>query len=82
MAKMRAALDKLPADQREAIIVVRASGFSFEEAAEVCLAAVGTIKSLMNQAWAKLAALLHLEPVQQDEFDSNISVIRQTTQRN
>ena len=32
----RKALEKLPDDQREAIILVGASGFSYEEAAEIC----------------------------------------------
>ena len=39
------ALSKLPPDQREALILVGASGFSYEEAAAICECAVGTIKS-------------------------------------
>ena len=54
----RAALDKLPADQREAIILVGASGFAYEEAAEICGCAVGTIKSRVNRARNRLAELL------------------------
>lgn len=46
----RKALDQLPPDQREAIILVGASGFSYEEAAEICGCAVGTIKSRVNRA--------------------------------
>src|SRR3989440_5523398 len=37
----RVALTKLPPDQREALILVRASGFSYEEAAHICGCAVG-----------------------------------------
>src|SRR5665213_3036309 len=37
------ALNKLPEDQREALILIGASGFSYEEAAEICGCAVGTI---------------------------------------
>ena len=39
---------------------VGASGLSYEEAAEVCNAAVGTIKSRVNRARAKLAELLNI----------------------
>src|SRR3978361_1368078 len=42
--EFRAALSKLPSDQREALILVGASGFSYEEAAEICQCAVGTLK--------------------------------------
>jgi RNA polymerase sigma-70 factor (ECF subfamily) len=60
MADLRNALVKLPDDQREAIVLVGASGFSYEEAAEICNVAVGTIKSRVNRARAKLAMLLEL----------------------
>ena len=60
MADLRVALAKLPADQREAIILVGASGFSYEEAAEICNTAVGTIKSRVNRARRKLAELLNI----------------------
>lgn len=62
MADLRIALDKLPEDQREAIILVGASGFSYEEAAEICSVAVGTVKSRVNRARARLSVLLKLEP--------------------
>lgn len=54
----RKALDQLPPDQREAIILVGASGFSYEEAANICGCAVGTIKSRVNRARARLQELL------------------------
>ncbi len=56
----RKALDQLPADQREAIILVGASGFSYEEAAEICGCAVGTIKSRVNRARQRLRELLQI----------------------
>jgi len=56
-----AALAKLPDDQREALILVGASGFSYEEAAEICGCAVGTIKSRVNRARTRLANLLNIE---------------------
>lgn len=61
MADLRVALAKLPEDQREAVILVGASGFSYEEAAEICAVAVGTIKSRVNRARARLTVLLHIE---------------------
>jgi RNA polymerase sigma-70 factor (ECF subfamily) len=47
---MRTALARLPVDQREALLLVSAEGFSYEEAAAVCGAKVGTIKSRINRA--------------------------------
>ena len=51
---------KLPAEQREALILVGASGFSYEEAASTCGVAVGTIKSRVNRARARLTYLLDI----------------------
>jgi len=59
--EFRTALDKLPQDQREALILVGASGFSYEDAATICGCAVGTIKSRVNRARTRLANLLHIE---------------------
>jgi RNA polymerase sigma-70 factor (ECF subfamily) len=59
--ELRAALDKLPQDQREALILVGASGFSYEEAAKICECAVGTIKSRVNRARTRLASELSVE---------------------
>jgi RNA polymerase sigma-70 factor (ECF subfamily) len=58
MADMRQALTGLPADQREALLLVAASGFSYEEAASICNVAVGTIKSRVNRARNRLAEVL------------------------
>lgn len=56
----RKALDKLPDDQREAVILIGASGFSYEEAAEICKCAVGTMKSRVSRARTKLQELLQV----------------------
>lgn len=61
MDELRAALAKLPEDQREAIILIGASGLSYEEAAEVCGTAVGTIKSRVSRARTRLASLIGLD---------------------
>ena len=59
--EFRTALAKLPSDQREALILVGASGFSYEEAAEICGCAVGTIKSRVNRARTRLGQLLAID---------------------
>src|SRR4030088_1622853 len=64
--EFRGALAKLPADQREALILVGASGFSYEEAAAICDCAVGTIKSRVNRARTRLAEQLSIDSA--DDF--------------
>ncbi|GIK79504.1 MAG: sigma-70 family RNA polymerase sigma factor [Pseudorhodoplanes sp.] len=64
--EFRHALAQLPDEQREALILVGASGFSYEEAATICGCAVGTIKSRVNRARNRLARLLAVDNV--DEF--------------
>jgi RNA polymerase sigma-70 factor, ECF subfamily len=59
----RTALFQLPSDQREALLLVGASGFSYEEAANICGCAVGTIKSRVNRARIRLAALLNVDDI-------------------
>ncbi|MGO4915198.1 RNA polymerase sigma factor [Pseudogemmobacter sp. W21_MBD1_M6] len=51
----------LPDEQREALILVGASGFSYEEAAGMCGCAVGTIKSRVNRARLRLIDILQLD---------------------
>ncbi|MGO4705509.1 sigma-70 family RNA polymerase sigma factor [Microvirga sp. 2MCAF38] len=63
---LQKALTRLPADQREAVLLVGASGFSYEQAAEICGCAVGTIKSRVNRARNRLAELMHLRDMDED----------------
>lgn len=58
LADFEKAFATLPEEQREALILVGASGFSYEEAAKTCGVAVGTIKSRVNRGRARLADLL------------------------
>lgn len=58
----RRALLELPADQREAVILVGAGGFSYEEAAQICNCAIGTVKSRVSRARAMLATILETGP--------------------
>jgi RNA polymerase sigma-70 factor, ECF subfamily len=61
MIDFRAALLQLPTDQREALILVGAEGFSYEEAAVISGCAVGTIKSRVNRARVRLTDILGLQ---------------------
>jgi RNA polymerase sigma-70 factor (ECF subfamily) len=61
MTDFRTAFAKLPDEQRETLILVGASGFSYEEAADMCGVAVGTIKSRANRGRKRLAELMHLD---------------------
>ena len=54
LADLGQALARLPPQQREAVLLVGASGFSYEEAAAICKVAVGTIKSRVNRARVSL----------------------------
>lgn len=60
-AEFRAALDQVPDDQREVLLLVGASGFSYEEAAEICGCAVGTIKSRLSRGRRRLAELMDVD---------------------
>jgi RNA polymerase sigma-70 factor, ECF subfamily len=57
----RRALTLLPPEQREALILVGASGLSYDEAASVCEVEIGTIKSRVSRARSRLADLLQLD---------------------
>jgi len=59
--EVRGALAKLLPDQREALILVGAAGFSHEEAAAICESPVGTIKSRVHRARARLVELLSID---------------------
>jgi RNA polymerase sigma-70 factor (ECF subfamily) len=52
------ALRALPSEQREALILVGAGGFSYEEAAKISNCAIGTVKSRVARARRALIAIL------------------------
>ena len=58
MHSLQAALQQLPDEHREALILVGAAGLSYEEAAEICQCALGTIKSRVNRARARLLKIM------------------------
>ncbi|MGL4395469.1 MAG: sigma-70 family RNA polymerase sigma factor [Hyphomicrobium sp.] len=61
MLDFKNAFDTLPQEQREALILIGAEGFSYEEAAEMCGCAVGTIKSRVNRARGKLCEIMGVD---------------------
>jgi RNA polymerase sigma-70 factor (ECF subfamily) len=58
MRDFERAFRKLPPSQREALALVGASGFSYEEAANVSGCAVGTMKSRVSRARGQLQQML------------------------
>ncbi|HEV2363767.1 MAG TPA: sigma-70 family RNA polymerase sigma factor [Caulobacteraceae bacterium] len=64
--ELRLALAMLPAEQREALILVGAGGFAYEEAAEICGCAVGTVKSRVSRARRALHGILSRGDYQRD----------------
>jgi RNA polymerase sigma-70 factor (ECF subfamily) len=61
MRDFNVAFEQLNDEQREALILVGAGGFSYEEAAETCGVKVGTIKSRVNRGRARLAELMNMD---------------------
>ncbi len=58
LSDMHRALLTLPPERREALLLVGAGGFSYEEAAQICGCAVGTIKSRVGRARAALSQMI------------------------
>jgi RNA polymerase sigma-70 factor (ECF subfamily) len=56
--EFQAALFKLSPNHREALVLVGASGLSYEQAAAICNCAIGTMKSRVARARSKLSQLL------------------------
>ena len=56
--ELRQGLAMLPLEQREALVLVGAGGFAYEEAAAICECAVGTVKSRVSRARRALQGIL------------------------
>ncbi|MFN4289031.1 MAG: sigma-70 family RNA polymerase sigma factor [Brevundimonas sp.] len=67
---LQAALNTLPPEHREALVLVGAAGLSYEEAAEISGCALGTIKSRVNRARTRLAKMLDLPEENEAEAGS------------
>lgn len=59
LSDMQRALMLLPQNQREALILVGAGGFAYEEAADICGVAVGTIKSRVARGRVALEEIMN-----------------------
>ncbi|WJY17515.1 sigma-70 family RNA polymerase sigma factor [Alteriqipengyuania flavescens] len=69
LSDMHRAMLTLPPERREALLLVGAGGFSYEEAAEICGCAVGTIKSRVGRARAALTSMLEDGDIPQRSVD-------------
>ncbi|MFC4290972.1 sigma-70 family RNA polymerase sigma factor [Sphingorhabdus arenilitoris] len=70
LSDLQRALFQLPLDQREALILIGAGGLSYEEAAEICGCAMGTIKSRVSRGRSRLQEILENEVITQDRQDA------------
>ncbi|MBD3848379.1 sigma-70 family RNA polymerase sigma factor [Bosea sp. SSUT16] len=70
-----AALREIPFDQREALMLVGAAGLSYEDTATLCRTTTGTIKSRINRARSRLAALLGIDNISEIGFDSRVRAV-------
>jgi RNA polymerase sigma-70 factor (ECF subfamily) len=61
LRSLQEALNQLPHEHREALILVGAAGLSYEEAADICGCALGTIKSRVNRARTRLLKVMDIE---------------------
>ena len=71
LADMHRALLTLPPERREALLLVGAGGFSYEEAAEICGCAVGTIKSRVGRARATISGMLAVGDIPQRSIEDD-----------
>lgn len=58
LSDLHRALLTLPVERREALLLVGAGGFSYEEAAKICQCAIGTITRRVGRARATLMQML------------------------
>ena len=59
-ANLRAALTALQPEERDALILILSSGYSYAETAKICGCPVGTVKSRVHRARAKVGRLLSM----------------------
>ena len=69
-----AAFRRLSPEQREALLLVGALGFTYEDAAQMCEVPLGTIKSRANRARLQIAETLEL--TREDRVDSTDTAIK------
>lgn len=69
LSDLHRAMQQLPTAQREALILIGAGGFAYEEAAEICGVAIGTIKSRVARGRVALEQLLESGALPQRRSD-------------
>ena len=74
-SELWAALAKLEPGQRDVLVMIGASGLSYDEAAKACGCPTGTIKSRVNRARAELAQLLSINGPEDFEDDRIIAAV-------
>lgn len=79
IADLNRALEKIPPEQAEALVLVAGYGFSCDEAAQMIGCPSGTVKSRINRARASLAKLLGIKDV--SEFVSSYNVSNSGTRK-
>lgn len=73
LSDMHRALLTLPPERREALLLVGAGGFSYEEAAQICQCAVGTIKSRVGRARATLSQMIDAGQIPRRSTDDSVA---------
>lgn len=76
MIDFQRAFSALPSDQREALLLIGAEGFSYEDAALMCGCAVGTMKSRVNRARTRLAQALGYDSATYELQDAHVGATR------
>lgn len=74
MKDFRVAFAELPVEQREALVLIGAEGMTYEEAAETCGVAIGTIKSRVNRGRKRLTELMELSDEESLELTDQATV--------
>jgi len=69
LSDLHRALLTLPPERREALLLVGAGGFSYEEAANICSCAIGTIKSRVGRARVALTSMMEEGSIPQRSLD-------------
>jgi len=83
LSDLHRALQTLPPERREALLLVGAGGFSYEEAAQICGCAVGTIKSRVGRARAALNAMIeegNIPPRSPDDASAHRAILEELDQ--
>lgn len=80
LTDFKVAFAQLTDEQREALILVGAQGFAYEEAAQLCGVKVGTIKSRVNRGRAALTEIMQLSDSDAMEITDSATMGVVTTQ--